>query len=127
MTPQSGSQQLPGSFSMRPEVVVSYHKSMGGSRILREVALGMEEEGIPCRLMEGEGDADLLGRQAAEQSPLKVGVGLDREGTIVLHHQRLHLRFPLFRLQAEVGSPERVRGLGANAARLVKGIPFKDL
>ena len=81
----------------------------------RDVLLGIEEEGIPFVLQPQTG-GDLIHHawQAAQRSPLQVGIACDRERLIV-HYKNLPASTPLAR-----------RNTGNNAARLVKGIPFRD-
>jgi hypothetical protein len=93
---------------------------------LHSVLWGLEEEGIPVDMGESaHGDAVKLAKEAAQMSPLNVGIGVDgREGTLVLHHRDLPQDHPLFVFKLrEVGSRE-LRHLGINAARLVKGEPL---
>lgn len=93
----------------------------------REVELGLEEEGIPGVLsVEAEGEGALeLAYAAAQASPLGTGVGIGVDG-VVVHYSRLPREQPLFRLGKGDSTAAGARRLGANAARLVKGIPFKD-
>ena len=64
-----------------------------------------------------------LAWEASQQSRLSVGLGLDRD-TLVLQFSKLKENEPLFQISAR--SPEwDVRAMGANAARLVKKLPFK--
>jgi len=44
---------------------------------------------------------------------------------VVVHYKNLHAEQPLFTVTRD--SADRLRRLGANAARLVKGVPFKTL
>ena len=92
---------------------------------LRQLAYGMEEEGIPWEAAAGTGDALSLAWEAARSSRLEVGIGLDRQA-LVLHYSKLEREQPLFRIPANSGM-ETVRALGANAARLVKKLPLKAL
>lgn len=96
-------------------------------QVVFHIICGLEEEGIPYRLLErSDGIAALLGRQASEGSPLNVGIGVNSsEMRVVLHHRDLAGRAPLFSLSGDdYESPEQLRRLGANAGRLVKGDPF---
>ncbi|CAC0107108.1 hypothetical protein ST616_02431 [Salmonella enterica subsp. enterica serovar Typhisuis] len=69
-----------------------------------EVLLGIEEEGIPFLLQRHPaGDVVDSAWQAARSSPLLVGIACDRH-TLVVHYKNLPA-----------------------SARLVKGIPFRDL
>ena len=95
-------------------------------RVLREVELGMEEEGIPWKLEQHEsGTALALAWEAAKSSNLEVGIGADSQW-LILHYNKLEEDQPLFRISAQSG-PVQARALGANAARLVKKLPLKAL
>ena len=63
--------------------------------------------------------------QAARSSPLLVGIACDRH-TLVVHYKNLPASAPLFTLMHHQDSQAH-RNTGNNAARLVKGIPFRDL
>lgn len=91
----------------------------------RDVLLGIEEEGIPFVLQPQTG-GDLIHHawQAAQRSPLQVGIACDRERLIV-HYKNLPASTPLFSLMYHQNRLAR-RNTGNNAARLVKGIPFRD-
>lgn len=91
----------------------------------RDVLLGIEEEGIPFVLQPQTG-GDLVHHawQAAQRSPLLVGIACDREQLIV-HYKNLPASTPLFSLRYHQDRLAR-RNTGNNAARLVKGIPFRD-
>ena len=91
----------------------------------RDVLLGIEEEGIPFVLQPQTG-GDLIHHawQAAQRSPLQVGIACDRERLIV-NYKNLPASTPLFSLMYHQNRLAR-RNTGNNAARLVKGIPFRD-
>ena len=84
----------------------------GCDGIWREVLLGIEEAGIPFRLQH---------HPAGEL----VGIACDRH-TLVVHYKNLPASAPLFTLMHHQDSQAH-RNTGNNAARLVKGIPFRDL
>ncbi|HEB1083019.1 TPA: glycerol dehydratase reactivase beta/small subunit family protein [Escherichia albertii] len=90
-----------------------------------EVLLGIEEEGIPFHIQQiPSGEVIDSARQAARQSPLLVGIACDREKLIV-HYKNLPTSAPLFTLMYQQDNHAR-RSIGNNAARLVKGIPFRE-
>lgn len=92
----------------------------------RDVLLGIEEEGIPFMLQHHPaGDVVDSAWQAARSSPLLVGIACDRH-TLVVHYKNLPASAPLFTLMHHQDSQAH-RNTGNNAARLVKGIPFRDL
>jgi hypothetical protein len=93
---------------------------------LHPVFWGLEEEGIPVDINEAaHGNAVRLAKEAAQMSPLNVGIGLDgREGKLVLHHRDLPEDHPLFVLRLNEARSQDLRRLGINAARLVKAEPL---
>jgi hypothetical protein len=114
----------PMSETRRPAVSVLTLR--GRSVDLQQVFWGMEEEGIPFEVEEcPSGEVVGMAKQAAQMSPLNVGIGVDgAKGTVVLHHRDLPADQPMFVLNLrEVGSAQ-LRRLGVNAARLVKSEPL---
>lgn len=96
---------------------------------LREVRAGLEEEGVPCRVVsldQSTADAALLAHAAACASPVSVGLGLSADAAC-LHLPQLPPGAPLLSVSVRVPEPERLRALGHNAARLVAGVPLKEL
>ncbi len=94
----------------------------------QQVFYGIEEEGIPFLLQTASGnDMVSAAYDAAQRSPLQVGIACDRNDMVV-HFKNLQPVTPLFRLAKPLEQRGDVlRGLGNNAARLVKGLPFKSL
>ncbi|HEY0208166.1 glycerol dehydratase reactivase beta/small subunit family protein [Acerihabitans sp.] len=94
----------------------------------RQLLLGMEEEGIPFALHDAGDDAGplaSLAHQASNASPLAVGVAVNAQDMVV-HDPHLPVERPLFVLKDHARLPaQEIRRLGCNAARLVKGLPFK--
>ncbi|MRS16286.1 propanediol dehydratase [Enterobacteriaceae bacterium RIT691] len=91
----------------------------------QEVLLGIEEEDIPVFIREQPTDGLVqCAWQAAQHSPLRVGIACD-ESTLVVHYKNLPASSPLFRL-AQNQNHLAHRHTGNNAARLVKGLPFRD-
>lgn len=90
-----------------------------------DVLLGIEEEGIPFVIQETD-STDIVHNAwlAACQSPLLVGIGCSRE-TLVVHYKNLPISAPIFTLKYQQDNHAR-RSIGNNAARLVKGIPFRE-
>lgn len=91
-----------------------------GEKVLNDIFAGLEEEGVPFFHIEGTGcDVWELGRHAATLSPLDVGIGVGKDGGSAICHIKLARGSPyLF-------EPANGRTAGQNAARLVKGMPFK--
>ena len=109
----------------KPRIII-YAAPGAADYYLREVELGLEEEGIPSeRRPWPEQDASLLAYEAAVSSPLGTGVGVGIDG-IAAHYRRLARESPLFFVPTDELSGNEGRRLGVNAARLVKGIPFQE-
>lgn len=104
---------------------VYYHAELSDPSLFRTLLHGIEEEGIPTFVKESKQQSTLqLSYQAALDSTLGVGVGIDQNGQVLLHYTKLDKNQPLF--EVNLRDPYKLRVLGANAARLVKGIPFKS-
>jgi len=93
---------------------------------LQPVFWGLEEEGIPFDVQEvSTGDAVALAKEAAQMSPLNVGIAVSGvEQNVVLHHRDLADDQPLFVLDLRSAPLKELRRLGMNAARLVKAEPL---
>lgn len=93
---------------------------------LQPVFWGLEEEGIPAEVEEwSQGDAIALAKEAAHMSPLNVGIAVDGvKADLVLHHRDLPAGQPMFVLNLREIDSRKLRRLGVNAARLVKGEPL---
>ncbi|MBB6217630.1 hypothetical protein HNQ80_003753 [Anaerosolibacter carboniphilus] len=105
-----------------------YYSSLGITpSLFSQMLFGMEEESVPYLVQsQDEKSALKLGYLAAEDSSLGVGVGIGEDGTVILHYKKLKEDEPLFQIHLQ-RDMQKLRQLGANGARLVKGIPFKDL
>ncbi|MBC2249217.1 glycerol dehydratase [Listeria sp. FSL L7-0123] len=93
---------------------------------IKQVLFGIEEEGIPCELemmpLKEEVQAAF---RASASSPLLVGITLKNDH-LVIHYRNLPPDKPLFsEYRFCAASLEKQRNMGMNAARLVKGVPFK--
>jgi hypothetical protein len=64
--------------------------------------------------------------RAAIRSVFGVGICCAHNG-IVIHHSNLRKQKPLFSISKEQCTRKKARLLGANAARLIKGIPFAEI
>jgi Dehydratase medium subunit len=88
--------------------------------VVREVCAGVEEQGVPTALLGGAGRD--RGRHAARESRLQVGVGVDADGAVAVHHALV----PDVVLALGAGAaPAELRVLGADAARIVTGLPLR--
>ena len=109
----------------RPSIKVNYDCDNLTEADFISVLLGIEEEGIPYDVHAVHcPDVLQLAYDASMESRLGVGVGISKEG-VVLQYEKLEKTAPLFRIK--LYRTNRFRNLGANAARLVKKLPFKDL
>lgn len=112
-------------YSDRPSIVIGLVPGSEPGEWLRPLFNGIEEEQIPV-VTEPIEVAGVVQRayQAALSSRLSVGIAFEDQ-RIVVHYKNLQENQPLFDLQISNG--QQLRRLGANAARLVKGIPFKKI
>jgi len=109
----------------KPCVLIYVFSHSGCEAKIREVQAGMEEEGIPYTVVHSnEVNAAALSYEGASKSKLGVGIGIGEED-LCIHYVKLPAQTPLFALQTS-GTPGEWRHFGYNAARLVKGIPFKN-
>ncbi len=116
---------LPDQLAVKPCIIIQVFPHPGWEQKIREVQAGMEEEGIPWVVVQSnEADAVALAYQGASASKLSVGLGIGPNGLCV-HYSKLPERQPLFELTGS-GTAGKWRQFGYNAARLVKGIPFKE-
>lgn len=110
----------------KPEIKVFYNKHSVNKSIVTQVLLGIEEEGLPYALEEKEEKSGAeMAHKAAEASHLGVGIGIG-DAEIVLQYIKLKENEPLFRVPIR-DDEATLRAIGANAARLVKRMPFKDI
>ncbi len=107
-----------------PAIWINKTRSVSTESI-QPVLWGLEEEGIPYKINEvSDGPMTGFAKQAADSSPLRVGIGISGTGEVVLHHHDLPTGSPLFRLSTKPWHPVQLRRMGINAARLVKGQPL---
>nr|WP_312577230.1 glycerol dehydratase reactivase beta/small subunit family protein [Sedimentibacter sp.] len=113
------------SVSIKPVINIYYDSRISKSDFI-SLLHGVEEEGIPYELVsENETDAVNLSYAACCSSKLGVGLGVSKD-EIALHYEKLDKSSPLYKINIS-SKKNIVRALGANAARLVKRIPFKDI
>ena len=93
---------------------------------IKEILLGIEEEGIPYQVEDKQfGSAVEIAHEASLESTLGVGIGIDNN-YIVLHYNKLKEESPIFKIKF-ISEDKQKRSLGANAARLVTRMPFKEI
>lgn len=110
----------------KPVIKVNYNDDIREIGEIYQVLLGMEEEGIPFEISPiSSGNATQIGYKASLESPLGVGIGIDTKN-IVLHFNKLEEDNPIFIIDFK-SSWHKKRSLGANAARLVTKMPFKEI
>lgn len=90
------------------------------------IAVGAEEEEVPCRqvTLQEPGDVLELAYATARNSRLNVGLAVDR-GEIVLHEVHMPERQPVLRFRFDGQAPAVCRLMGCNAARLIVRRPFR--
>lgn len=112
-------------FQVRPEILII--AQLGVDQVLFQPLLyGLEEEGIPFHVEKKEvSNICLESYQGAVSSSLQVGICLD-DNDVMIHHKNLDETEPYMKLRRYQTCPkEQLKDFGGNAARLVKGIPFK--
>lgn len=116
-----------GDLLKKPQIKVYYNNNISNEiEKIREVLWGIEEEGIPYEMQAvSSGDAVKIGYQASIESTLGVGIGIDNQN-IVLHFNKLKEDTPIFKIKYTSKDIQK-RSLGANAARLVTKMPFKEI
>ncbi len=113
-----------------PAILVYVEHAENG--LLHQMFWGMEEEGIPFKTSETRiADIKVDAHKAASLSPLAVGIACTNQ-EVVVHSRNLTPDNPLFQISLHRQSSDsqlnnQLRNLGCNAARLVKGLPFKPL
>lgn len=111
--------------SQRPSIVVGLENGITIPDSAKPLFYGIEEEQIPVsiRKINVNGTVERA-YQSALASRLSVGIAFEGDHFIV-HYKNLKENHPLFDMT--IDNEKQLRILGANAARLVKGIPFKEM
>lgn len=101
--------------------------------LARDIFFGIEEEGIPYALeytKDNEITLENINKYAyreARKSKLSLGVAICKKKA-VFHFSKLEENHPLFILNnLQDSNREEKRIYGSNIARVVKGIPLKDM
>lgn len=103
------------------------YESQCDEKIITEIGLGVEEEGVPYILTPSDqNDAMLIAKEMSMLSKLDIGIALDRSGNICVHHKMFPDDFYLFHVNINKRKVN-LRHVGANSARLTKGVPFKKI
>lgn len=110
-----------------PSIIILKSGGITGTGPEEKVCRGIEEEGIPFEIrIDPERSAARLALKAAHASRLDVGIGIGADRTVAVQHSKLDEETPLFTGGGDSADLE-LTALGVNAARLVKGLPFKDI
>lgn len=108
-------------------IVIYTFSELGKFPHFTEVLYGIEEEQIPFWIEEEAFQSeDILSSayRAANSSVFGVGICCSHKG-IAIHHSNLRKEKPIFYISIDQCTRKTARILGANAARLIKGIPFE--
>lgn len=109
----------------RPTIIINIGPCLTESHIT-EILYGIEEEGIPYSVRTLENStAQEAAHAGAIESRLGVGVGACG-GTVVVTTEKLAVDQPYI-TQNLNARRELDRAIGANAARLVKRMPLRDM
>lgn len=109
----------------RPSIVVATHDSVT-DRNLREILLGIEEEGVPFRLQRStELNPLALAHSASLESRLGVGIGVSLDFVVITTEKLPEERPYIANILNHNAATDRT--LGASAARIVKRLPLTDL
>lgn len=109
-----------------PSIKIVFSENLQDNIFMKEVFFGIEEEGVPYelkRLNEHISDPAELAFLGAQESMVGVGIGINGDGLLAVHYQKLPKEAPLFNVNCNI-EPSFARIMASNAARLVKGIPF---
>lgn len=110
----------------RVEIIIHYPKNLRNRDKVFFLAYGIEEEGLPFKLIETSSiSAHENAQRAAGESTLDVGIGIGEDWQIAVRHSRFEKNMYLFDMKAWDGLD--LKAYGANAARLIKGVPFKEI
>ncbi|HWQ78601.1 MAG TPA: glycerol dehydratase reactivase beta/small subunit family protein [Anaerovoracaceae bacterium] len=110
-----------------PSIIILKSGGSAAAELEEKVCRGIEEEGIPFEIKaDPERSAAKLAHKAALASRLNVGVGIGADHTVAVHYSQLDEETPVFTESGDSAGFD-FTALGVNAARLVKGLPFKDI
>jgi hypothetical protein len=107
----------------KPVIVVLTNNPLG--KVLKEILAGIEEEGVLYEVASStKGSSEELAVEAAGMSALGVGVGIFEDSVSV---QERNMPPDNILFKATLKNGKNIRNIGANAARYVKGIAFKEV
>ncbi len=105
------------------EIVLCFDENVDVN-IVHQIAYGIEEEGLPYKLIKGCNRYRDNAHKAANESALDVGIGIDCKKVAVRHRC---YEASLYLFDTSIEAIKNLKSYGANAARLIKGIPFKKI
>jgi len=111
--------------SNKPSVYIGLQDRYQESPLFNNICYGLEEEGIPYDYFLSNEDVNQLAFDSAQKSRLSVGIGLGDDDQIIIQHKKLDADQPFFQKKVEKYFQAKI--MGSNAARLVKGIPIKEV
>jgi hypothetical protein len=110
----------------KPAVYIAVEDNYKNSSLLNYLGYGLEEEGIPFKMVNDSAqDLYSLAHQAAQASRLNVSLALGENNKVIIHHKKLEPDNPFF--EKEISKEFQAKAIASNAARLVKGIPIKEI
>ena len=111
----------------RPHISIFVEENSSLNEI-NGVLLGIEEEQIPYKIYKKKAtSAKKLGYDAAQFSPLKVGIGFSNN-QITIYYKNLPAHLPYLSNKNVNRTPtDLLKKFGANSGRLVKGVPLFQL
>ena len=111
--------------SNKPSVYIGLQDKYQESPLFSNICYGLEEEGIPYDYFLSDEDVNQIAFNSAQKSRLSVGIGLGDDDQIIIQHKKLDADQPFFQKKVEKYFQAKI--MGSNAARLVKGIPIKEI
>ncbi|KRL58572.1 glycerol dehydratase reactivase beta/small subunit family protein [Latilactobacillus fuchuensis] len=106
----------------KPEIIIA---SGDDDQRIQALLYGIEEEEIPFKVTTVAVEEPIArAYESAIESQLSVGIAYD-QSFAYLHFKNLPPETPLFKVSLD--DQDQLNRLGANAARLVKGVPFKEI
>jgi hypothetical protein len=110
---------------MYKKPVIAVVINNASAEVLKELLAGIEEEGVLFEVLKGTSKhSKELAFEASELSALNVGIGI-YEKEVSLHERNIASKDMLFTTGGIYG--QNIRNIGSNAARYIKGIPFKEV
>lgn len=111
--------------SLNKHLICIYcNKEIKDNKLVDQIGYGIEEEGLPFEVyFKKENSAHNLAYNAAQQSKLGIGIGVDTNKNVVLQMEKISKQNPIFDKKIEDFYQAKI--MGVNAARLEKKIPFK--